>query len=163
MFAKLFVISIMIVAFHVNPNSVVGIYYEMAWSAVRGYRSMVSADADSLVVSLIMPMLKCCGVQNGEDFKGSPNFERKLVHGAGVTTISTPLPCCKLRKSYEPIYRSCPKEFDERNSNYKTGCWPILEKQIQAVYAKMSYAVIFTALCELGLASLAIYLSVTLG
>ncbi|KAA0185160.1 hypothetical protein FBUS_11865, partial [Fasciolopsis buskii] len=163
MFAKIFVVSIMILAFHVNPNSVVGIYKEMAWSAVRGYRSMVDTDADSLVVSLMMPIMKCCGMSNGEDFKGSQNFVREIIQGTDVTTISIPLPCCKLKKTYEPLFRSCPRHFDERNSNYKTGCWPILEKNIQSAYAKVSYAAILTTICELTMASLAVYLSITLG
>lgn len=41
---------------------VVGIYKEMAWSAVRGYRSMVDTDADSLVVSLMMPIVSLTSV-----------------------------------------------------------------------------------------------------
>ncbi|XP_018653608.1 putative tetraspanin-CD63 receptor [Schistosoma mansoni] len=92
-------------------------------TSVKNYQSMAANTIDSLVVGLISPPLQCCGVNNGDDFTTSPNFWRNDTYGGKTyNNIAYPVVCCKLNQNYAIIDSTCPDQFNENNSNYKTGC-----------------------------------------
>ncbi|CAH8629561.1 unnamed protein product [Heterobilharzia americana] len=102
---------------------------ELFKQSVQNYHSMQANTIDSLVVGLISPQLKCCGVENGEDFVNSSNFWKNDTYGGQTyNNIRYPVPCCKMSDKYVISDSTCPNTFTETNSNFKVGCKEPLEK-----------------------------------
>ncbi|KAK4467718.1 hypothetical protein MN116_008652 [Schistosoma mekongi] len=92
-------------------------------TSVNNYQSMEANNLDSLVVGLISPPLKCCGVNDGEDFRKSANFWRNDTYGGQTyNNIDYPVPCCKMNENYAITDSSCPNTFTTQNSYYNVGC-----------------------------------------
>ncbi|CAH8658949.1 unnamed protein product [Dicrocoelium dendriticum] len=157
LFAKVLIIAVIVVTYHTNPANVVNTFRGKLEESVMGYVGMRAKDKHSLLLNTMMPHMSCCGVDGGEDFAGSKQFDYKYVDKENTIQIAYPFPCCKLAAGYNRPTNKCPESFDERNSNLKSGCWPILEQKILSVLTKVSYIVIVTTLIEFFLGCFAIY------
>lgn len=157
LFAKVLIIAVIIVTYHTNPDSVVDTFRGKLEESVKGYVGFRAKDKHSLLLNVMMPYMSCCGVEGGEDFAGSKKFDYKYIDKDNTRSIRQPFPCCKLAAGYEQPPNNCPETFDERNSNSKTGCWPILKRNILATFTRVSYAVIVTTLFEFFLGCFSIY------
>ncbi|XP_076250114.1 tetraspanin-18B-like [Rhynchophorus ferrugineus] len=69
--------------------------------------------------------LKCCGVDNYEDFKVAKSDLTWISNGYVI-----PATCCKLDDNKTPIDMNCMKNPTEDNSYYQTGCYDELIKWI---------------------------------
>ncbi|KAK4467717.1 hypothetical protein MN116_008651 [Schistosoma mekongi] len=88
-------------------------------------------------------MLKCCGVNDGEDFTKSTNFWRNDTYvGESYTDIKYPLICCKWNGSHPVTNDGCPKSYTDRNSNINRGCMDPLKDVIFQYLDIAAYALI---------------------
>ncbi|KAF8569132.1 hypothetical protein P879_06908 [Paragonimus westermani] len=109
---------------------------------------MQANTVDSLVVGLIQPQLKCCGVDGPGDFKnmvptdhyggktynhGPGDFKNMVPtdHYGGKTysPIQHPIPCCWINDQYEIIGPNCPNSFTPQNSYINQGCREVLKSK----------------------------------
>ncbi|CAH8655587.1 unnamed protein product [Dicrocoelium dendriticum] len=88
--------------------------------SVQKYRSMQENNVDSLLVGLIQPPLKCCGIDGPADFKNMSNTDH--YGGKDYIGITVPIPCCKMNDKYEITDPQCPKMATTNNSNIDQGC-----------------------------------------
>ncbi|GAA56793.1 tetraspanin-16 [Clonorchis sinensis] len=160
--AKVLILAVIIIAFHAQPGPVVETFRVLLTTAVKGYKNLDSLDKHSLLLNVMMPHLKCCGVTGAEDFTGSKNFDNQFVSNEGTIVLRYPVSCCKRKENYDKLPNKCPEVFDERNSYIKTGCWSILEGQVLSALTKVSFIVIFTILIEFTLACFSIYATMTM-
>lgn len=102
------------------PASMLGKQLE---NLVMQYQSLMSKDGPSLTLGLLMPRFNCCGFKNGDDFKTSTNFKRTDGYDGKIySTITYPIPCCKMDNAYKIIDATCPQSFTKANSNFDQGC-----------------------------------------
>ncbi|TGZ74925.1 hypothetical protein CRM22_000672 [Opisthorchis felineus] len=141
---------------------VVDTFRVLLTTAVKGYKNLNSLDKHSLLLNVMMPYRKCCGVTGAEDFTGSKNFDNQFVSNEGTIVLRYPVSCCKRKENYDPLPNKCPEVFDERNSYIKTGCWSLLEGKVLSILTKVSFIVIFTILIEFTLACFSIYATMTM-
>ncbi|VDO47550.1 unnamed protein product [Schistosoma margrebowiei] len=109
---------------------------KIAHNSLRNYRSIGSNNTDSIIYSVIMPTLNCCGLMNGSDFDDSPNFQRKVLFNEQNLDLKYPIPCCKMDAKFVVLDPTCPGEFNIKNSNIHEGCWVKL-RQIIGFYGGM--------------------------
>ncbi|VDP25168.1 unnamed protein product [Schistosoma mattheei] len=109
---------------------------KIAHNSLRNYRSIGSNNTDSIIYSVIMPTLNCCGLMNGSDFDDSPNFQRKVLFNEQNFDLKYPIPCCKMDAKFVVLDPTCPGEFNNKNSNIHEGCWVKL-RQIIGFYGGM--------------------------
>ncbi|CAH8491707.1 unnamed protein product [Schistosoma rodhaini] len=76
----LIVIEITAMSFYyTNRETVFKLARNIAYKSLQNYRSVGSNNTDSILYSVIMPTLNCCGLLNGSDFDNSPNFQRQVL------------------------------------------------------------------------------------
>ncbi|VDP42910.1 unnamed protein product [Schistosoma curassoni] len=109
---------------------------KIAHNSLRNYHSIGSNNTDSIIYSVIMPTLNCCGLLNGSDFDDSPNFQRKVLFNEQNFDLKYPIPCCKMDAKFVVLDPTCPGEFNIKNSNIHEGCWVKL-RQIIGFYGGM--------------------------
>ncbi|KAJ9595708.1 hypothetical protein L9F63_013121, partial [Diploptera punctata] len=86
-------------------------------STINNY-SPKEKDAVALMWDYIMANMKCCGVDNYEDFRESPKW------ASGNKTI--PEACCVLEGDigkFQPKFKTCPSKPSDSNSYWKKGCY----------------------------------------
>ncbi|RTG89853.1 uncharacterized protein DC041_0011203 [Schistosoma bovis] len=109
---------------------------KIAHNSLKNYHSIGSNNTDSIIYSVIMPTLNCCGLLNGSDFDDSPNFQRKVLFNEQNFDLKYPIPCCKMDAKFVVLDPTCPGEFNIKNSNIHEGCWVKL-RQIIGFYGGM--------------------------
>ncbi|CAL8068119.1 unnamed protein product [Calicophoron daubneyi] len=159
LFAKVCTLLVILIAYHANPKAVLENSRKITRDKLLRYRQMYSADPDSLLLGMMMPDMKCCGLDGGEDFAGSLKFNRRMNTGTKEIHLRYPVVCCKMNEHYKPIYDSCPELFDESNSNIQKGCWPIIQSRLQYAYSRIAILVSITTLFEFFIACLGIYIT----
>ncbi|CAH8827585.1 unnamed protein product [Trichobilharzia szidati] len=113
-----------------DRESVFKLARNLAEESLTKYHSIYSSDTDSLIFSVIMPALNCCGLVNGSDFDNAPNFKRTTIFNDQIYNLKYPIPCCKMDSQFVIIDPTCPGEFNEKNSNIKRGCWDQLSSML---------------------------------
>ncbi|KAF7259569.1 hypothetical protein EG68_03360 [Paragonimus skrjabini miyazakii] len=93
--------------------------------SVEKYQSMQTNTVDSLVVGLIQPPLKCCGVDGPGDFKKMASTD--VYGGKTYDNLQHPIPCCWMNEQYEIIGQNCPATFTQQNSYINQGCREVLK------------------------------------
>ncbi|CAH8601734.1 unnamed protein product [Heterobilharzia americana] len=92
-------------------------------NAVHNYVSLESEEDSSLFLGIIMPVLKCCGYTNGEDFKKSGHFSKRDVYDRTLfANLKYPIPCCKMTDKFYLEDNHCPTKFTGDNSYIQYGC-----------------------------------------
>ncbi|CAH8433678.1 unnamed protein product [Schistosoma rodhaini] len=127
----LIVIEITAMSFYyTNRETVFKLARNIAYKSLQNYRSVGSNNTDSILYSVIMPTLNCCGLLNGSDFDNSPNFQRQVLFNQQNFDLKYPIPCCKMDAKFVVLDPTCPGEFNSKNSNIHEGCWTKLRKII---------------------------------
>ncbi|CAL8068111.1 unnamed protein product [Calicophoron daubneyi] len=116
-----------IIVFYAKPSWVTNEVMKLFEDCVHHYKGMNSTDVNSLVVGLLMPILKCCGLNETDhgfhNFSGTDSFGEITLTG-----LDFPLVCCKMDESYELI-ATCPRNPTSNNSYLDTPCEkPLAEK-----------------------------------
>ncbi|KAF5400159.1 hypothetical protein PHET_06676 [Paragonimus heterotremus] len=89
-------------------------------NSITAYMNMEVNNMDSLIIGFVMPTLKCCGLKNSSEFINMLNTEtyQRVVY----TDIEHPISCCKMDDKFRLLDTTCPKEFNEQNSNVNVPC-----------------------------------------
>ncbi|XP_053408746.1 tetraspanin-18-like [Mercenaria mercenaria] len=100
-------------------------------SQMSEYEGLKSEKVFSLGWNIIMIQFQCCGVDSYEDFDMSAQSKWNNPGISGVTTLETPIACCKtLPSSQTATEFNCAMKatLTEDISNYKTGCYQTIWK-----------------------------------
>ncbi|CAI2725614.1 unnamed protein product [Schistosoma spindalis] len=116
--------------YYTDRESIFKLARKIAHNSLKNYHSIGSNNTDSILYSVIMPTLNCCGLLNGSDFDDSPNFQRKVLFNEQNFDLKYPIPCCKMDAKFVVLDPTCPGEFNIKNSNIHEGCWVKLRKII---------------------------------
>ncbi|CAH8455737.1 unnamed protein product [Heterobilharzia americana] len=109
--------------YYADRESVFKLVRSLAKESLTKYHSISSNDTDSMILSVLMPTLNCCGLVNGSDFDEAPNFQRNVIFNQQSYDLKYPIACCKMDSSFVIVDPTCPSEFNEKNSNVRHGCW----------------------------------------
>ncbi|KAL8575122.1 hypothetical protein ACOMHN_055115 [Nucella lapillus] len=83
----------------------------------KDFTGLAGTDAETLMWNGVMVQLKCCGVDNYNDFATATNWN-KTINSVNYSLV-TPIACCKtMSNSY-----TCAISPTDAISNWKTGCY----------------------------------------
>ncbi|TNN11095.1 hypothetical protein EWB00_004911 [Schistosoma japonicum] len=116
--------------YYTDRESIFKLARDIAENSLRNYQSIGSNNTDSIVYSVIMPTLNCCGLVNGSDFDHAPRFQRNVFFNQQTYNLQYPISCCKMDSKFVILDPTCPGEFNAHNSNIHQGCWPKLRPVI---------------------------------
>ncbi|CAH8866971.1 unnamed protein product [Trichobilharzia szidati] len=117
-------------------------------SSMYEYKSLSSGDPTSVLMGLAMIKFNCCGVNNGTDFKLSKVFVKKDTWNHKTYKVEYPIPCCKFKADLEILSDTCPKNFNDENSNVNTGCLKPIHTYVFRYIDTAAYISIIILLCE---------------
>ncbi|KAG5441146.1 hypothetical protein CSKR_102756 [Clonorchis sinensis] len=93
---------------------------EVFAKSVKEYQSMEANTADSLLIGLLQPPLKCCGVSSSADFVNLASTDS--YGGQSYSDLTAPIPCCMMNDKYQITGAGCPAAFTNVNSYINVGC-----------------------------------------
>ncbi|CAH8866883.1 unnamed protein product [Trichobilharzia szidati] len=141
---------IMIVLYFGNKDLPRKYIREQLSNAVNNYVSLESEGDSSLFLGIMMPVLHCCGYENGEDFKHSGHFSTTDVYDkTQYVDLKYPIPCCKMTNSFSLEDPSCPKSFTNDNSYIQDGCKDKFEQYILKYLDAVCYVTIVLIIFEI--------------
>ncbi|KAF7254879.1 hypothetical protein EG68_07768 [Paragonimus skrjabini miyazakii] len=125
---------------------------------MTNYVSSTATDKYSLVATLIMTALNCCGTTSGDEFQTYGSFSKTVTYNAIVYNLNYPIACCKF--SNNQLQGNCPTTFNSSNSNTMTGCWTEIFNLINPYVLSVSYGFLAFLIIQVALECVAIALVV---
>ncbi|TPP65313.1 Tetraspanin-CD63 receptor [Fasciola gigantica] len=110
--------------------------------SVNAYVSMKANTVDSLIVGLIQPPLRCCGVDSKDDFKNMSKTD--TYNGQNYENLQYPVPCCMMNDKYAITGPNCPQSFTTDNSYIDQTCRVPLTTQFLTYMNYAAYGLIAT-------------------
>lgn len=107
-------------------------------SLEKFYNSTDSQDAVTLAWDTLQINLKCCGVDNYEDYQQNQVWKQQ--------SYVIPPSCCALSLDNKPLDPTCTTSPNEANSYYKTGCY---QKIIDWLMLNLNLIIIIAAVLGL--------------
>jgi len=128
------------------------------WTIEKYYTTKEQRDAVTLSWDFMMAELKCCGVENYEDFSRATEFQ-KYIREPGHPNQNQIIPeaCCKLKedkdlKYFEPKDPNCIEVPTVTNSYYTNGCYEsVINKALENQHIVIGVSVGILALQILGI------------
>ncbi|CAG9764589.1 unnamed protein product [Ceutorhynchus assimilis] len=107
-------------------------------SLEKYYNSTDTKDAVTLAWDALQIELKCCGVDNGEDYQRNEAWKQQ--------SYIVPPSCCALSFDNKPLDPNCVTAPNESNSYYRMGCY---QKIVDWVMINMNIIIISAAVLAL--------------
>ncbi|KAG5441053.1 hypothetical protein CSKR_101286 [Clonorchis sinensis] len=131
--AALLATAIFVIVYFAKPSLIFDAVDKRLQQSIMNYVSIVYGDFDSKFGSILMQVGKCCGYNNGSDFKlpeakfsGTDSY-----NGQEFSGLEYPVACCMISEQQKNATKKCPETFNDQNSYISVGCKSSWEAQLK--------------------------------